>query len=117
MRGLTTNILSDKITSRAFLISILLIALTIFFVLINYKNLPPFLPVFNQLPWGTARLTQTAGIFIPVSVFSIIFIFNLILSAFVYLRNPLVARMIAAITLIIAVINFLFTVRTIFLLI
>lgn len=115
MKDLVINIKADKITSRGFIFSIVFILLTIFFILLNYKSLPPFIPVFNQLPWGTQRLTQTSGIFIPVTLFSFIFLFNLVLSSTVYSKNPLVARMVAAITLIIAVINFLFTIRTIIL--
>lgn len=117
MKELAHNIRSDKITSRGFILSIFFIILTSVFILLSYKNLPPFIPVFNQLPWGTQRLTQTTGIFIPVIIFIFIFLFNLILSSLVYSKNPLVARMIAAITLIIAVINLLFTVRIILLLI
>jgi hypothetical protein len=117
MKELVTNIRADKIVLRGLIISAIFMVLTLFFILINFKNLPPFLPIFNQLPWGTQRLTQTYGIFIPTVIFIFVFIFNLALSSLVYSKNPLVARMIVAINLIIAVINFLFTIRTIILLI
>lgn len=115
MRGFISNIKADKITWRGFILSIFFILLTLLFILANYTKLPPFIPVFNQLPWGTQRLTQTSGIFIPIAVFSFVFILNLIISSFVYPKNPLIARMIASTTLMVAVINFLFTIRTILL--
>ena len=87
--------------------------LTVFYTLINYHNLPPFIPIFNQLPWGNDRLTSTLGIFIPTIVFAIVFFFNIIFTSLVYSKNPLIARIVAAVTLILAFMNFLFIIRTI----
>lgn len=115
MRGFITNIKADKITWRGFILSIFFILLTLAFILLNYNKLPPFIPIFNQLPWGTQRLSQTSGIFIPIVVFSFVFIINLIISSLVYSKNPLIARMVASTTLMVAVINFLFTIRIILL--
>nr|MBI5455649.1 hypothetical protein [Candidatus Levybacteria bacterium] len=114
MKSFINNIKADRWTFRGFNISLILTFLTIIFILFNYKNLPPLIPIFNQLPWGTQRLTQTSGIFIPVAVFGIIFLINIIFSSFVYLKNPLIARIVSAITFIIAILNFLFIARTIF---
>lgn len=113
MKSFLNNIRADRWTFRGFNISLILTFLTIAFILFNYRNLPPLMPIFNQLPWGTQRLTQTAGIFIPVAVFIIIFLINIIFSSYVYLKNPLIARIVSAITFIIAILNFLFIVRTI----
>lgn len=112
MKDLINNIRADKLTFRGFLVSFLLILITAVYILVNYTKLPPFLPVFNQLPWGNDRLTSTPGIFIPVAVFAFIFIFNVIFSSIVYSKNPLIARVLAAVTLLIAIINFLFIIRT-----
>jgi hypothetical protein len=107
----------DKIALRGFIASFVLVVTTIIYVLINYANLPPFVPIFNQLPWGNQRLTQTQGIFIPIIIFAIIFIFNLTFAFIVYSKNPLIARMLAATTLLVAIMNFLFVARTIFVII
>lgn len=116
MKDLVTNIRSDKIVLRGFILSSFFIALTLAYILVNYRNLPPFVPVFNQLPWGTQRLTQTSGIFIPIIIFFLIFFINLIISSIVYSKNPLISRVVAATTLMISVINFLSTIRIILLL-
>lgn len=113
MKKFINNIKADRWTFRGFNISLLLTFLTILFILINYRNLPPFIPIFNQLPWGAQRLTVTPGIFIPIAVFGIIFIVNLIFTSFVYPKNPLLARIVAATTFLVAIINFLFIIRTI----
>lgn len=112
MKNFINNIKADKWTFRGFNVSFSLAFLTIIFILFNYHNLPPLIPVFNQLPWGSQRLIQTSGIFIPIGVFGIIFLINMVFASFVYLKNPLIARIISAITFIIAILNFLFIIRT-----
>lgn len=113
MKKFLNNIKADKLTFRGFIISFLLIIATAVYILINYRNLPPLIPVFNQLPWGYQRLTQTWGIFIPVAVLILFFIFNIIFTSIVYSKNPLIARIVAATTLLLVVMNFIFIVRTI----
>jgi hypothetical protein len=113
MKKLIENIKSDKITYRGFILSIVLSITTIIYIIFNYKSLPPFIPIFNQLPWGEQRFTETQGIFITVIIFAVIFLINFIFSAFVYTKNPLIARMLAATTLLIAMLNFIFIARTI----
>jgi len=113
MKNLINNIKSDKITLRGFFSSFLLGIITIIYILFNYKSLPPFIPIFNQLPWGEQRFTNASGIFITIIIFSFIFIINLIISSIIYSKNPLLARILAATTLLVAIINFIFIVRTI----
>ncbi len=117
MKKFLTDIRADNITSKGFIISFILSLVTLIFVVVFYGSLPPLIPVFNQLPWGPERLTSTFGIFIPIIVFGIVFLFNLIFSSVIYSKNPLIARFIAATTLILSVINFLFIIRTVFLII
>jgi len=117
MKNFINNIKADKLTFRGFIISFLLTLLTVFFIILNYEHLPPFVPVFNQLPWGNQRLIATPGIFIPVVIFAFVFIFNIIFTSVVYSKNPLIARIVAAVTLLISIMNFLFIVRTILIII
>lgn len=112
MKEFINNIKADKWTYRGFNISLFLTFLTVVYILINYSKLPPFIPIFNQLPWGIQRLTITPGIFIPIAVFGIIFIVNLIFTSVVYPKNPLLARIVAATTFLVAILNFLFIFRT-----
>src|SRR5476651_485288 len=113
MKKFLNNIKADRLTFRGFIISFVLIIITTLYILINYRNLPPLIPIFNQLPWGYQRLTETWGIFIPVAILGILFIFNIIFTSIVYAKNPLIARIVAATTLLLVVLNFIFIVRTI----
>lgn len=113
MKTLINRLKSDKILLRGFLISFLLTLITVIYIAINYSSLPPFIPIFNQLPWGDQRFTQTPGIFIPTIIFLLIFCLNFIIATAVYLKNPLIARVVAATTLLASVMHFIFIIRTI----
>lgn len=113
MKNLISRLRSDKILLRGFLLSLVIEFVTIIFILLQYSKLPPFLPIFNQLPWGDQRFMETPGIFIPVVVFLIIFALNIIIATVTYSKNPLVARVVAATTLLVSVMQFIFVVRTI----
>jgi hypothetical protein len=113
MKNLISNITADKLAFRGFVISLFLALLTVFYIIFYYKSLPPLLPIFNQLPWGNDRLVATLGIFIPIAVFTVIFVFNVLFAAAVYSKNPLIARIVSAVTLILSLMNFLFIVRTV----
>ena len=65
MSILIKPILADKFTFAGFLLSILLL-LGIRYIIFSYIHLPPFLPLYNKLPWGYERLGEKSDIFIPI---------------------------------------------------
>lgn len=118
MKNFIREIRKDRITFNIFLFSFLIGIIHLFFILINYKNIPPFIPIFNQLPWGNERLIQTNGIFIPIFLFLCVYIFNFCFVLFLYKKNnPLLGRIIASITLLLSMLSFIFILETILLII
>lgn len=115
MKDFIKDIRKDKITNIGFLATALIIIVIFIFILFFYRSLPPFIPVFNQLPWGEERLGETIMIFIPLLSTLLIFILNLIIATFVYKRIPLVSRMLAGTSLLIAALTFLFVTKTVIL--
>jgi hypothetical protein len=113
MKNLIKIIKADKIILRGFILGAILSIVTFLYIVVNYNRLPPFIPIFNQLPWGQQRFTQTPGIFITSIIFFIIFITNIVMSSVTYNKSPLLSRILAATTLLISVINLIFIVRTI----
>lgn len=103
----------DKLLKRLFIASFVLLLITVLYIFLNFRDLPPLLPVFNQLPWGEKRLSPTPGIFIPSIVVFVIFIFNIIASSLSYSKSPLIARMFAVTSFLISLLTLLFIVRTI----
>lgn len=117
MKEFFRDVKSDKTTSIGFSITLILITFIVVFILFFYGRLPPFVPVFNQLPWGEERLGTPITIFIPILTAFLIFILNLSTSALIYKRIPLVSRMLAGTSLLIASLTFLFVIKTVILII
>ncbi|MBI4089389.1 MAG: hypothetical protein HY424_01620 [Candidatus Levybacteria bacterium] len=117
MKEFFKDVKSDKTITFAYLINVFFIISIIVFILFSYASLPPFVPIFNQLPWGEQRLGTTLTIFIPVLTAILIFIINLIISAVTYGKTPLVSRMLAATSLLTSILTCLFIVKTVVLII
>jgi len=113
MREFFKDIRRDKIARIGFSISGALSVFSFIFILVKYKNLPPFLPIFNQLAWGEQRLGPVLTIFIPIIVNWVVIVLNLISSALIYRKAPLLSRMLSATSVIVTVLVFLFLVKTI----
>ncbi len=113
MKEIFNLVRNDRILSRFFLLSILVIGTSVIYVLLVFRKLPPLVPLYNQLTWGDQRLSPLIGIFLPHFLVLAIILINSILSALVYKKTPLVSRILAVTTLLIAILTFLFVFRTI----
>lgn len=113
MKEFFKDITSDKITQRSFFLSLFIIFLGVAYTLFYYGHLPPYIPIYNQLPWGEQRLASTPGILIPSFLAFLVFAFNLFLASFVYKKFPLISRVFSVTTLLIAILTFLFVIRTV----
>lgn len=113
MKEIIKNLKSDKILYRFFYIDFIFILISFLYALLEYRSLPPFIPIFNQLPWGDSRLSQTPGIFFPLIVVLIIFIVNNFIAGLIYSNTPLVARMLSVTNFLISLLGLLFIFRTI----
>ena len=117
MKEIFKDLKNDKTITMAYFLNIFSIFVISIFILFFYGRLPPFIPIFNQLPWGEQRLGGTITIFIPVLLALIIFAINLFTSAVTYKKIPLVSRMLSATSLLIGILTCLFVVKTIVLII
>lgn len=113
MKEFFKDVRTDKTITLAFFLSTFLIVVAIIYILFSYGQLPPFIPIFNQLPWGEQRLGATFTIFIPALVALLILVINIFTAAFMYKKVPLVSRMLAAISLLCGTLMLLFIVKTV----
>ncbi|PJA40596.1 hypothetical protein CO178_01940, partial [candidate division WWE3 bacterium CG_4_9_14_3_um_filter_34_6] len=74
------NLSIIKTLLGVYLITISIIAIQIYYILINYKYLSEEIPLFFTLPWGEIQLANKELIWIPVISTILIFVFNLIMS-------------------------------------
>ncbi len=113
MKEFFKNIARDKTITSAFFINIFLILTTVIYIAFSYGKLPPFIPIFNQLPWGEQRLGSQITIFIPIGISLLILAINIFISTLIYKKIPLIARMFAAISLLSSILTCLFIIKTI----
>ncbi len=101
---------TDKIINRASVISGVLILLALLYAAFNFFKLPPFVPVFNQLPWGNDRIASKGFIFAPAAITILILAANLTLSSYVYEKSPLISRIFSITSLLSAFLILIFTI-------
>lgn len=114
MKEFFKDILNDNVTKFGFLTSIIFIPFGLIIVLLFYKNLPPFIPTFNQLPWGEQRLGNTYTIFAPLLIALIIFISNITAASFMYKKIPIASRMLSITSLLSSLLILIFILKTVF---
>lgn len=107
------DIKEDRILLRGSILTIFIIFLSFISIAIFYGKLPPFIPLFNQMPWGEERIQKTVWIFIIPAIAFIIFAINLIFEKFIYKKIPLMSRIFSITALLISILGFLFIIRTI----
>lgn len=113
MKDLFKNKNIDKAIIWSFLISIFFVFINFAYILLSFRKLPPFVPLFNQMPWGTERLGSKEQIFIPLLISLFISLANFVLSINTYAKSPLISRIFSITSFAIAFLTLLFTLRTI----
>lgn len=113
MKKFINRLSSDKIIVLGTIISSLFFLMTIIFIIYHYSSLPPYIPVYHQAPWGVEQLGRTYEFFLPSLYVFVMFIVNIVLSYILYEKMPLVSRIISVTNILLSLILFLFTVRTI----
>ena len=112
MKGFIKIIASDKIIRWGTLFSGGIILVVLIYGAVIYHNLPPVLPLYNQMPWGEDRLGTKPEFFILPGMALIVLVGNTILSAAVYERMPLVSRALTITCLLVSLVIGIFIFRT-----
>ncbi len=111
MNALINYLKKDKIIGFSILASCSILLLSLFYIIFVYRYLPNFLPLYNQMPWGAARLGDKWQLFIvPIAAFFVV-ILNALLINILYNKVPLLARMLGVTTLLLTLITIIFIFR------
>lgn len=108
---------ADKIIKWGTWASIGLLVFEVLYIAIFYFSLPPFIPIFNQMPWGENRLGIKIEIFIPVVMTASFLILNFFLLGRLYEKMPLISRILSVTTLLITILSCIFVIRTLHLIV
>lgn len=115
MKKTINTVLSDNILKLSAGMSFAVLLICTVLIAVLYNSLPPFIPFFNSLPWGTQRLfTSTALIFLPI-IFLLVIIVNNVLSTYLYSKHALMARMVSFNGLLVVILGFLAYLQIVFL--
>jgi hypothetical protein len=115
MKEYFKHIFTDKIIRWGIEAAGFIMVVQILTVAILYRFLPPYIPLFNQMPWGEERLGLRFEIGLPIVVALFFCIINIFLLRQLYEKMPLVSRIISITTLLTAILSGVFIVRTLFL--
>lgn len=107
------KIKSDKTIFFGIITSLILILFSVFYIAFTYSSLPPFIPLFNQMPWGESRIGTKIEIFIPFAITLFVFIINTFISSLLYEKTPLISRMLSMTGLLVCLFTLLFVIRTV----
>jgi hypothetical protein len=112
MNGIIKQVLNDKIIKSGMTISGSIILLETVLVIFFYFSLPPLMPIFNQLPWGEARLGSKLTFFIPLLITLFFFALNFFMITKIHEQTPLLSRILSITTLLVSILSIIFTIRT-----
>lgn len=115
MKELFKHIKADKIIKWGIILSSSLLIIETAYILITYSLLPPYLPIYNQMPWGEGRLGSKIEIFLPLLITVVFVCVNIFLIARLYTRMPLASRILCITNLLITVLSCIFVTRTLLL--
>ncbi len=113
MKGLFKSLNADRIIKLSTYFSFGFLLLHLSYTSFLYNFLPPFLPLFNHMPWGEERLGIKIEIFLPFFITLSFFLLNFFLTLRFYEKMPLASRILSITNLIVCVLSFIFIVRTI----
>lgn len=113
MKELFKKINADRIIKLSTYFSLGFLLLHLIYSAILYNFLPPFLPLFNQMPWGEERLGVKVEVFLPFLITLSFFSLNFFLSLRLYENMPLLSRILSITNLLVCVLSLIFIVRTI----
>ncbi len=77
------------------ILSVLISLIDAVVVIFLFSRLPPFIPFFNNLPWGVERLAPTNILFFFISTFFIVIIVNSILCSILYRKYTFISRILS----------------------
>ena len=94
MKGNFNDMLKDKMVRMLLAIAFIFLIVHIFFIALFYPKLPPYIPFFNSMPWGEARLIPSFLLLSLPIVLITVFICNVAIALSLYRKFPLIARVV-----------------------
>ncbi|HLD01396.1 MAG TPA: hypothetical protein VJC10_00835 [Patescibacteria group bacterium] len=111
MREFIKRFAVDRILWWGMIGSVISLLVTALYVIFVYNKLPPYVPLFNQMPWGEARLAEKVDIFLPMLIATAVFLSNLLIAYIIYDKLILVSRIISITSFLATFLTMIFIIR------
>lgn len=111
MRAIIKKIYADKIAGWSMSLSASLLFVTLVIILITYRFLPPYVPLYNKLSWGYARVGHTFELFFPFLLVLLFLVINSYIGISVQQKAPLLSRFLFITTLTLSIFTTIFIVK------
>lgn len=102
IRETAETLVPDKLGRSSYLIACGLVLVMLILITLLLGSLPPTVPLYFTLPWGEARLAPKLMLYILPSITLILIVFNLGLGRLSDKLSPLLPRVLAVSTVVIA---------------
>lgn len=103
----------DAVLVWGFRLSVGIFFLTLIGAILTFTSLPPYIPLYNHMPWGYARVGHAYELFIPIGIVLLMIIINSIIGAKLLLKAPLLVRFLFITMTILAIFTCIFIGRLI----
>lgn len=101
----------DSVFRFSIILSLFFVFLEVILIFLFFGKLPPFIPFFNSMPWGEARLAPPNTLIYFLCTFIAILLLNNFLSAVFYNSYPLISRILSITSLLFVFLGFLASVQ------
>ncbi|MBI4058256.1 hypothetical protein HY408_00645 [Candidatus Gottesmanbacteria bacterium] len=89
---LSVRFIKDAVIVWSISLSVVIMLFTTIFIAINWKKLPPYVPLFYSLPWGEEQLSPPGGLLFFLGGFFAVAALNTVLGYIVYRVSKVYAR-------------------------
>lgn len=83
---------ADRVLKFAFSGALLLLLSQMILIIINYRGLPPLIPLYFHRPWGTEQIANVNFIFLIPAITLVLVVLNTNLALIYYKESVLISR-------------------------
>ena len=112
MKEAINPLIRDRLIKQSSIFSLILLSVSLIAIALGWTHLPPLIPLYNQAPWGDARLAAKQYIFLPPLTALVFLVLNLAFARLVLSTMPLVARFFSMTTAFCCLLVLIFLLRT-----
>lgn len=109
------NLRNDKLILYALFLTFIILIAGFVLLFVKIGDLPSLVPLYYSLPWGEERLASASLLIILPGSALLMLVFNLYWMAFFYEKEPLLSKLLAVVSALIAFLSTYTLIRIIFL--